>query len=101
MLIYGILIWNITEYVTFCNKEKDLAKRKKWRREQLDDFIMSLAVAPLVVVFDDELLTYYNKLFGSDYQNFDSKIYFISGFVIDRIVYGAVYLKTKLFSNGR
>jgi len=101
LIVYGIVLWHFMEYVAFKNREQDLKKRKKWKKEQIDDFILSLSFAPLIVIFDDEILKYYNTIFDGTQEVFDKKIYFLSGLCIDRIIYMVMKLKARILSNGK
>ena len=69
LCMYGVLIW----YLIFISVEKRIAiknkkhfDKKKWWKLNSLDVLITFAIAPLVVVFDDEIVDTYNSFAEKD-----------------------------------
>lgn len=95
LVFYGVVIWYVAawsfEKNKYDRKGKDFSFRD-WKRKTYDNFIVTLVVAPLVVVFDDELLALYNQLTGKDVQ-LGRMIYLFAGPVTDFLYRLIAYFK--------
>ncbi len=98
LIIYGLFLWHLVRWYRALkrNKKKSFSNREWWKAER-NDVLISLAFAPLIVVFDDELLDLYAQLFLHDNTVDLSRhpwVYLLSGFAIDRILNFAMRTKT-------
>ena len=78
MCFYGVLIW----YLLLMIIEKKTNKGKfsfkaQWKRNSLD-VVVTLAIAPLIVIFDDEFIDIYNSTFENDIE-IGKMVYFGAG----------------------
>lgn len=92
LVFYGLMLWHLVRWWRAGNKyEKDGGNglgfdNKKWWKLEKNDIILSLAFAPLLIIFDDEILNWYNTTFENEYASLDKWMYLLGGTVIDRIV---------------
>ncbi|MEP1096427.1 MAG: hypothetical protein ABJG78_15020 [Cyclobacteriaceae bacterium] len=97
LILYGLFLWHLVRWYRALKKTKKRSfSNKEWWKNEKNDVLISLAFAPLLVVFDDELLNLYASYFLHENSIDLSRypwIYLLSGFAIDRILYFAFRTK--------
>jgi hypothetical protein len=74
--------------VIYSIERNRLGKRFNWKKftgSYKDEFILAIMVAPLIVVFDDEMLQWYNNFAEKDIE-FGNWFYLCSGPIVNLIV---------------
>jgi len=89
LAIYGIVVYYaiIREYTRrdFIKKHpKSKFDGTAWRKDNMGNFLVTALIAPLVIVFDDEILGLYNGFVEDDVQ-MGKWIYLMAGPVTDAI----------------
>jgi hypothetical protein len=78
LCFYGVVVW----YAFLAVIEKRFGKQpfvfKEWKKRNLLDFVVTMAIAPLMVVFDDESMGWYNSIFEKD-LSFGKEFYLLAG----------------------
>ena len=68
LCFYGVILW----YLLLAGIEKKFAKRpfvfKDWYKRNILDIAVTMGIAPLMVVFDDELIKLYNNTVENDIE---------------------------------
>ena len=81
--VYGVLIY----YTFVCAIEKKMFHTKhpklkfsfkRWRSDNIVNFMATILIAPLVIIFDDEILGAYNSFVENDIE-FSKLIYLSAG----------------------
>ena len=85
MAFYGVIVY----YAIVWSLAKNAAERKgikfdwkKWKKDTKDNFIVTLLVVPLVIIFDDEIIYLYNNFAEKDLQ-MGKYIYILAGPLTD------------------
>ena len=78
MALYGVSAWQLWELIH--------SKNKITVKDHIKIIVQSMFFAGLVVIFDDELLSHYNKIADLDYQTVPKLGYSLAGFSIDILV---------------
>jgi hypothetical protein len=102
LLLYGLFLWHLIRwYRASSTREKGSRKfsNKKWWLGEKNDVLISLAFAPLIIVFDDEILEFYNAQFEHKFENIEKWMYLLGGFIIDRALSYIVKPKRSLEPN--
>ena len=90
LVFYGLIIWHLIRWYRAHQKaEKDDHfdfDFRDWAKREKNDIIISLAFAPLVIVFDDEVLMLINKIKDTGFYEMEKWMYPLSGFIINRLV---------------
>jgi len=68
LCFYGVVLW----YALLAGVEKKFSKKpfvfKDWYKRNILDIVVTMAIAPLMVVFDDELIELYNGTIEEDIE---------------------------------
>lgn len=68
LCFYGVILW----YALLAVIEKTATKKpfvfKEWYKRNILDIVVTMAIAPLMVVFDDELIDFYNGTIENDIE---------------------------------
>ncbi len=78
MCFYGVLIWYLLLMIIEKKTGKERFVFKRWWKRNSLDVVVTLAIAPLIVIFDDELIELYNSTFENDLE-IGKMIYFAAG----------------------
>ena len=85
MCFYGVIIW----YLILMIIEKKTSNKKfifkAWRKRNALDILVTFAIAPLIVVFDDEVIDLYNSIIEDDIE-LGKMVYFGAGPVFNILV---------------
>lgn len=82
--IYGALLFWIASWSIARSKEswQGIKSFRKWGHDNIDEIIVTFAVVPLVVIFDDEILNLYSRYQNiENVQEFHKMVYLSSGFL--------------------
>ena len=64
VVVYYAIIWSLAK--NKAEKAKQKFNWKKWKTEVKDNFVVTLLVVPLVIIFDDEIVLLYNNFVEKD-----------------------------------
>lgn len=67
LAMYGVLVWYSGVYALDKKHRKNLTF-KKWRTENNANIFLTVLLAPLVIIFDDEAIFALNHLTGGSYE---------------------------------
>lgn len=76
VLLYYVILWSIEK-----DKTDELGKRfdfKKWKSATKDNFIVTLMIVPLIIIFDDEIAGLLNEYLEKDIH-FGNMVYLMAG----------------------
>ena len=68
LVFYGAVGWYLLQWSYDRTKAKNKLPFREWWNGMKDNFLVTVFIAPLVVVFDDEILTMYNNFAEHDIQ---------------------------------
>ena len=68
LCFYGVIIWYLLLMIIENKTRKNPFDFKVWWRLNRLDVAVTLAIAPLMVVFDDEVVNLYNSIIEKDIQ---------------------------------
>lgn len=80
MAFYGVLLWQIEQ---ICADVLDKTTPNFTFKQRIATIIRSMGWVALLIVFDDELLAQYNKIFEIDIHELPLYGYTIGGFFVD------------------
>ena len=64
VVVYYAILWSLAKNKAEKAKQKFIWK--KWKDEVKDNFIVTLLIVPLVIIFDDEIVMIYNNFAEKD-----------------------------------
>lgn len=66
LCFYGVVVWYLFLIIIEKGKTHKPIDIKRWWKSNVLDVIATLAIAPLMIVFDDELVDFYNSIMEKD-----------------------------------
>jgi hypothetical protein len=90
VFVYYAIIWSLAK--NKAERAKQKFNWKKWKTETKDNFIVTLLIVPLVIIFDDEIVMLYNNFMEKDIV-MGKYIYIMAGPLTDFIFRGVQKLR--------
>ena len=99
MAFYGVIGWYLLIYSIARNAANNKLTFKEWRDKNKDEILVTVWIAPLLVVYDDELIGLLHSE-GIDFSNkFHNLVYLLAGPVTDGLYRLVTLFKTRKNSN--
>lgn len=94
LALYGVIGWYLILFSIQRNRANNKLTFAQWRHNNLDEILVTVWIAPLLVIFDDETIALIEKYAGDyfDTDEFHYLVYLLAGPATD-----AVYRIINLF----
>lgn len=103
-VFYYVIIWSMARNAIQAENKRNGTRKKftfkAWFDENYDDMLVTLMVIPLVIIFDDETVMIYNRIFGHDIENIGTLVYIMAGPITNLLYLGLKKFREKTSHEG-
>ena len=94
--VYGVLVWYAIMFSMSKDKYDKEAKKfkfRKWWSSNNDNVFVTILFSPLTVIFDDEIVSIYNRMATDPLEGVNNLVYISAGPLVSLIFMGIKKLR--------